>query len=273
MKLFNTQKGIYLEFENQSFKLESEDWDYIVNQDSLTDFLKTCKKSPEYLPSESDFLPPIKNQEIWASGVTYLRSKKARMEESKDAGGGDFYDRVYDADRPELFFKATAARTVGHQQNIKIRKDSKWNVPEPEFTLFVNSQGKIAGYTVGNDISSRDIEGENPLYLPQAKSYDKSAAIGPCLYVFEGNLGQNSEINLEIIRNNEIVFAGNTSTAQMKRNFTELVAYLTRECSFPHGCYLMTGTGIIPPDDFSMISGDIVKITIEKVGTLINTVE
>ncbi|MFN8429902.1 MAG: fumarylacetoacetate hydrolase family protein [Spirosomataceae bacterium] len=273
MKLFNTQKGIYLEFENQSFKLESEDWDYIVNQDSLPDFLKTCKKSPEYLPAESDFLPPIKNQEIWASGVTYLRSKKARMEESKDAGGGDFYDRVYDADRPELFFKATAARTVGHQQNIRIRNDSKWNVPEPEFTLFVNSKGKIAGYTVGNDVSSRDIEGENPLYLPQAKSYDKSAAIGPCLYVFEGNLEQNSEINLEIIRNNENVFAGNTSTSQMKRNFTELAAYLTRECSFPHGCYLMTGTGIIPPDDFSMISGDTVKITIEKVGTLINTVE
>jgi 2-dehydro-3-deoxy-D-arabinonate dehydratase len=195
------------------------------------------------------------------------------MEESKDAGGGDFYDRVYDADRPELFFKATASRTVGHLQNIRIRKDSKWNVPEPEFTLFVNSLGKIAAFTIGNDVSSRDIEGENPLYLPQAKSYDKSAAIGPCLYVFKDTINLETQILIKILRSNETVFEGNTSINQMKRKFEDLVEYLTRECTFPYGCFLMTGTGIVPPDNFSLQKGDIVQINIEPVGTLINIVE
>jgi 2-dehydro-3-deoxy-D-arabinonate dehydratase len=195
------------------------------------------------------------------------------MEESKDAGGGDFYDRVYDAERPEIFFKATAARTVGHFQDIRIRKDSKWNVPEPELTLFVNNQNQIVGYTIGNDVSSRDIEGENPLYLPQAKSYDKSAAIGPCILVLEEPISRDTDISVEILREEKTVFEGKTQLSQMKRELPELVEYLTRECSFPQGVFLMTGTGTVPPDDFTMISGDVVKISIDNIGTLINKVE
>ncbi len=277
MKLFKTSKGNII-LNNNAYHLSSiTDWDELVNQENLFDFLQNEILK---IPSDNSLeqftnhpMAPITSQEIWASGVTYLRSKKARMEESKDAGGGDFYDRVYDAERPEIFFKATAARTVGHLEKIRIRKDSHWNVPEPELTLFINKYNKIAAYTIGNDVSSRDIEGENPLYLPQAKSYDKSAAIGPCLTIFENQISRDTEIQLEILRAGSTVFAQKTSLNQMKRELPELVEYLTRECSFPNGCFLMTGTGIVPPDDFSMISGDEVKISIENIGTLINTVE
>ncbi len=277
MKLFKTSKGNII-FNNNAYHLSSiTDWDELVNQENLFDFLQNEILK---IPSDNSLeqftnhpMAPVTSQEIWASGVTYLRSKKARMEESKDAGGGDFYDRVYDAERPEIFFKATAARTVGHLEKIRIRKDSHWNVPEPELTLFINKYNKIAAYTIGNDVSSRDIEGENPLYLPQAKSYDKSAAIGPCLTIFENQISRDTEIQLEILRAGSTVFAQKTSLNQMKRELPELVEYLTRECSFPNGCFLMTGTGIVPPDDFSMISGDEVKISIENIGTLINTVE
>lgn len=277
MKLFKTSKGNII-LNNNAYHLSSiADWDELVNQENLFDFLQNeILKIPSdnSLEQFTDLpMAPISSQEIWASGVTYLRSKKARMEESKDAGGGDFYDRVYDAERPEIFFKATAARTVGHLEKIRIRKDSHWNVPEPELTLFINKYNKIAAYTIGNDVSSRDIEGENPLYLPQAKSYDKSAAIGPCLTIFENQISRDTEIQLEISRGESTVFAQKTSLNQMKRELPELVEYLTRECSFPNGCFLMTGTGIVPPDDFSMISGDEVKISIENIGTLINTVE
>lgn len=277
MKLFKTSKGNII-LNNNAYHLSSiKDWDILINQENLFDFLQN---EIQKIPSDNSLkectvhpLAPMTSQEIWASGVTYLRSKKARMEESKDAGGGDFYDRVYDAERPEIFFKATAARTVGHLEKIRIRKDSHWNVPEPELTLFVNKYNKIAAYTIGNDVSSRDIEGENPLYLPQAKSYDKSAAIGPCLAIFEHQIARDTEIQLEILRAGSTVFSQKTALNQMKRELPELVEYLTRECSFPTGCFLMTGTGIVPPDDFSMISGDIVKISIENIGTLINTVE
>ena len=277
MKLFKTSEGNIILNNNAYYLSSINEWDILVNQENLFDFLQN---EIQNIPADNSLeqftihpLAPLTSQEIWASGVTYLRSKKARMEESKDAGGGDFYDRVYDAERPEIFFKATAARTVGHLEKIRIRKDSHWNVPEPELTLFINKYNKIAAYTIGNDVSSRDIEGENPLYLPQAKSYDKSAAIGPCLAVFENQISRDTAIQLEIFREGLAVFSQKTALNQMKRELPELVEYLTRECSFPTGCFLMTGTGIVPPDDFSMISGDEVKISIEEIGTLINTVE
>ena len=275
MKIYNTTQGIIVENDSKFFKINDYGWDELVNQPNLFAFVIERIQNSESVATleESTILAPIVSQEIWASGVTYLRSKTARMEESKDAGGGDFYDRVYDAERPEIFFKATAARTVGHLQDIRIRKDSKWNVPEPELTLFVNNQNQIAGYTIGNDVSSRDIEGENPLYLPQAKSYDKSAAIGPCILVLENPISKDTDISVAIHRGENIVFEGKTQLSQMKRELPELVEYLTRECSFPQGVFLMTGTGTVPPDDFTMISGDVVKIKIDNIGTLINTVE
>lgn len=276
MKVYNTTKGPYVEFKNMYFHIDSCSFDELINKTNLYSFLlETCNEKEADLSFDLSkcILPPIVSQEIWASGVTYLRSKNARMEESKDAGGGDFYDRVYVAERPEIFFKSTAARTVGHLQDIRIRKDSKWNVPEPELTLFVNSSGKIAGYTIGNDVSSRDIEGENPLYLPQAKSYDKSAAIGPCILILKEPISKDTGILLEIERKGQNVFSQKTDLNQMKRGLEELVHYLTLECSFPNGCFLMTGTGIVPPDSFSLISGDLVHISIDGIGTLSNSVE
>jgi 2-dehydro-3-deoxy-D-arabinonate dehydratase len=219
-----------------------------------------------------ELLVPIVRQEIWAAGVTYYRSKNARMEESKDAGGGDFYDKVYDAERPEIFFKATAARTVGHLGTVHIRQDSTWDVPEPELTLFINSKGQIAGYTIGNDMSSRSIEGENPLYLPQAKTYDNSAAIGPCLYLTDSEINKEGNITLEIARKEKTVFSDTISINQIKRTHKELVEFLFRECSFNHGVYLMTGTGIVPPNDFTLKSGDEIRISIDPIGTLVNYV-
>ncbi|MES1220741.1 MAG: fumarylacetoacetate hydrolase family protein [Bacteroidota bacterium] len=277
MKIYNTSKGIIIEHNEMFFLSKKNKWDKLVNRKNL---YKKLIKEVEKLESHNsladaikdDLLPPIANQEIWASGVTYMRSREARMEESKDAGGGDFYARVYDAERPELFFKATSYRTVGPGDAVRIRKDSKWNVPEPELTLFICSKGTIEGYTIGNDMSSRDIEGENPLYLPQAKSYNGSAAIGPCLYVPESPIDPDTMIRLEIIRNGSTVFSGEISINRMKRKHNELVEFLFRETSFPNGTYLMTGTGIIPPDDFTLNVGDEVRISIDGIGTLSNKV-
>ncbi|MGB3798416.1 MAG: fumarylacetoacetate hydrolase family protein [Lewinella sp.] len=212
-------------------------------------------------------------QEVWASGVTYFNSKMARQEESEKAGGGTFYERVYAADRPELFFKATPARTVASGGQVHIRKDSTWDVPEPELTLVITSSGKIVGYTIGNDMSSRSIEGENPLYLPQAKTYDACAGLGPCIYVTPDPLPPSTVIAMEVRRSGMAVFTGETTLEQMKRQPEELVEYLFRECTFPHGCLLMTGTGIIPDGDFTLRSGDEIRITIGPIGTLINTVK
>jgi 2-dehydro-3-deoxy-D-arabinonate dehydratase len=223
-------------------------------------------------PLEADLLAPIQSQEVWAAGVTYLRSKTARMEEARDAGGGDFYDRVYDAVRPEVFFKATPHRVVGCGGKVRIRSDSKWNVPEPELTLAVNSAGRIFGYTVGNDMSSRDIEGENPLYLPQAKSYLGSAALGPCIVLTDELPASTTVIAMDIRRGGQSVFAGTTSVGQIKRPLASLVEFLFRDNAFPGGAFLMTGTGIVPPDAFTLQRGDEVCITIEPVGTLRNTV-
>jgi 2-dehydro-3-deoxy-D-arabinonate dehydratase len=276
MKIYNTTLGPYLEHNESFYAYHEYSFDSLINQPNLYQFLNQTiiSKIPDKDFSLDDvLLPPIVSQEVWASGVTYLRSKNARMEESKDAGGGDFYDRVYSAERPEIFFKATAARTVGHKQSVRIRRDSKWNVPEPELTLFVNSSGEITGYTIGNDMSSRDIEGENPLYLPQAKSYDKSAGIGPCILVLESPISKETEIKLVIERGGGSVFSQAILLNQMKRAFPELVKYLTFDCTFANGCFLMTGTGIVPLDSFSLIQGDVIHISIEGIGTLTNTVE
>jgi len=220
----------------------------------------------------ADILAPIQNQELWACGVTYLRSKVGRQEESKAAGGSDFYAKVYDAERPEVFFKATAHRVVGTGDKVNIRKDSVWDVPEPELTLVVTSSGKIVGYTIGNDMSSRSIEGENPLYLPQAKTYDGCAALGPCVFVTDQPIDLNSLIQLEIKRDQKIIFEANITLNQMKRSLEELVSFVYRECSFPKGCLIMTGTGIVPGSDFTLQSKDEIKISIDSIGTLVNTV-
>ncbi len=219
-----------------------------------------------------EWLPPIGNQEIWAAGVTYYRSREARMEESEQAGGDVFYNKVYEAERPELFFKATPARTRGHGAKIGIRQDSTWDVPEPELTLAINARGQVFGYTIGDDVSSRSIEGENPLYLPQAKVYRGSCTIGPALCVGDP-LPKETTIRLTIRRGGETGFEGETNLSQLKRSFEELAEFLFRDNDFPHGCWLMTGTGVVPGNDFTLQSGDVVSIAIDGLGTLTNTVE
>jgi 2-dehydro-3-deoxy-D-arabinonate dehydratase len=223
------------------------------------------------LVDDVKLLAPVDTQEVWASGVTYLRSKVARMEESENQAGGDFYDRVYEAERPELFFKAMPGRVVGPRQPIRIRGDSSWNVPEPELVLVLSASGAIVGHTIGNDVSSRSIEGENPLYLPQAKVYDGSCALGPVIALSDAQPKAHS-IQMSITREGATVFSGQTSTAQMRRTQQELAAYLFRELTFVAGAFLLTGTGIVPPDDFTLRSGDVVSITIEGIGTLENPV-
>ncbi|NNJ24243.1 fumarylacetoacetate hydrolase family protein [Alienimonas chondri] len=217
-------------------------------------------------------LSPLDVQEVWAAGVTYKRSQVARMEESEAAA--DHYDRVYSADRPELFFKSTAARVVAHGGPIRVRADSDWTVPEPELTLMISPAGKIVGYTVGNDVSSRDIEGENPLYLPQAKTYDGSCALGPYVLLAEEPLKPaETTIELLIERGGAEAFRDSTDLSQMKRSLEELVGWLTREYSIPDGAALMTGTGLVPPGQFTLENGDAVSITIAGIGTLRNPVE
>lgn len=254
--------------------LLKEDWDAFINDDNL--WQKTQERIANATSGDesllNEILAPVGSQEIWACGVTYLRSKIGRQEESKDAGGGDFYARVYEADRPEVFFKSTSHRVVGPNQKVRIRKDSTWDVPEPELTLVVTSSGKIVGYTIGNDMSSRSIEGENPLYLPQAKTYDGCAAIGPCIYVTNGPIDKATNIHLQINRNGAAAFNGTVSLAQMKRTPEELVSFVYRECSFPHGALVMTGTGIVPEHDFTLKSGDEIRISIDGIGTLVNEV-
>jgi 2-dehydro-3-deoxy-D-arabinonate dehydratase len=214
--------------------------------------------------------PPLQGQEVWAAGVTYYRSREARMEESEREA--DVYDRVYDAERPELFFKSTPHRVVGHGTEVRIRADSSWNVPEAELTLAVNREGRIFGYTIGNDMSSRSIEGANPLYLPQAKIYDGGCALGPCLLVTDEPLSPSTEIALRVVRGGADVYRGSAELSQMRRTPEELVEVLYRECTFPNGCYLLTGTGIVPEADFTLAAGDEIEITIEPIGTLTNRV-
>lgn len=223
-------------------------------------------------PEMGEILAPIQQQELWACGVTYLRSRDGRREESAPSGAADFYSKVYEADRPEIFFKANPNRIADPGAKVRIRKDSTWNVPEPECTLVVNAAGKIIGYTIGNDMSSRSIEGENPLYLPQAKTYDGCAALGPCIWITNEIFPNDTIISMKIYRSDQEVFSGEIQWNQMKRTPASLVSYVFRECSFPNGCYIMTGTGIVPPSDFSLCSGDQINITIPPMGTLINHV-
>lgn len=274
MKLYNTSEGIVIAREHEQFLVRNESWDTFINDDDL--YKKVLKATEGSKPLsgllQKGLVAPLGSQEIWAAGVTYFRSKVGRQEESKNAGGGDFYARVYEAERPELFFKSPAYRAVGPGGKVRIRKDSTWDVPEPELTLVITSSGKIVGYTIGNDMSSRSIEGENPLYLPQAKCYDKSAAIGPCVFVTDKPLPETTSISVEIHRGVK-VFEGRTGINQIKRSFQDLVDYLFKETTFVHGCYLMTGTGIVPPNDFTLQKNDEIRITIDSIGTLINTVE
>jgi 2-dehydro-3-deoxy-D-arabinonate dehydratase len=217
-------------------------------------------------------LPPVDQQEVWAAGVTYKRSREARERES--AGAARFYDLVYNAARPELFLKATPRRVVGPGAAVRIRRDSRWNVPEPELALVVSPQMKIVGYTIGNDMSSRDIEGENPLYLPQAKVYDGSCSLGPVVTLAATMPPpEHVTIRLTITRGGAVVFEGSTSLSAMKRSFEDLVSWLGRENSFPDGVILLTGTGIVPPDHFTLERGDDIAIDITNIGTLRNWVE
>jgi 2-dehydro-3-deoxy-D-arabinonate dehydratase len=274
VKLYRTSNGPYVGQHGRFYRVPETSWDALVTHEDLHTYLSAIaeKSDPAEDFSSVQVLAPIENQEVWASGVTYYRSRSARMEESKDAGGGDFYDRVYSAERPELFFKATASRVAGPGSFVRIRNDASWSVPEPELTLLLNHRGEIIGYTVGNDMSSRDIEGENPLYLPQAKVYDRSCALGPCILVSSEPLPSSTSIQLEILRGGEPEFTGVTTLAEMKRKPATLAEYLFRDNSFPNGAFLMTGTGIVPPDSFTLQAGDQIRITIEPIGTLINNV-
>lgn len=274
MKLYRTSNGNFVEDGGKFFRVPEASWDALIAHDDLGSYLKSVvgggKAAADFDSTKIE--APVGNQEVWAAGVTYYRSRSARMAEAKDAGGGDFYDRVYAAERPELFFKAAGHRVVGSGGNVRIRRDAKWNVPEPELTLLVNPRGQIIGYTVGNDMSSRDIEGENPLYLPQAKVYDGSCALGPCVLITSDPLPVTTQIKLEIQRGGKTAFSGATELTALKRPIAELASYLYRENTFPVGTFLMTGTGIVPPDEFTLASGDTVRITIDPIGTLVNTV-
>lgn len=271
MKAYRTRSAIVLEIGGSFVSSQEIAWDDLVNAEDVLRL--TAAFGPSAAPARSELLPPIGNQEVWAAGVTYFRSRDARMEESKDSGGGDFYAKVYDAERPELFFKAPPYRVVGPDAPVRIRRDAKWNVPEPELTLVINNRGSIVGYTVGNDMSSRDIEGENPLYLPQAKVYDGSCAIGPCVYLSDQPLAQDTEIKISIYRDHNAIFHDKTQISRIKRSLSELAGYLYRETSFPYGCLLMTGTGIVPPTDLTLHHGDEIEISIIPIGTLRNFVE
>ena len=277
MKIYKTKSEIIIEFKGEYFVSAETDWDVFINRDDL--WAQVQKEIYQLSASgdnewflEKELVAPIGSQEVWAAGVTYLRSKVARMEESKESGGATFYDKVYDAERPELFFKSTAGRVIGPMGKVRIRKDSTWDVPEPELVLVIASSGKIIGYSIGNDMSSRSIEGENPLYLPQAKMYDGCAAVGPCVLVTEEPISPTTVIAISIERNGAVAFEGDVTIDMMKRKHAELVEFLYREYSFAAGAYLMTGTCVVPDNTFTLQSGDVIKIKIEGIGELVNTV-
>lgn len=282
MKLYRTKKGNIVQHQEKYYLLDLP-WDELINRDGLHDYLlaavdgtKGIKRAKELAVAEAaawcerETLPPLGSQEIWAAGVTYLRSRDARMEESRVSGGADFYDKVYEAERPELFFKSLPHRVAGHGEEVWIRRDSSWNVPEPELALYINAKGHIQGYTIGNDMSSRSIEGENPLYLPQAKTYERSAGLGPCLLVPAHPPAPDTLIHMTISREGVEVYSGSVEIGRMKRSFTELAGFLFREMDFIPGCYLMTGTCLVPPNDFTLKERDRVEISIDGIGVLVN---
>lgn len=278
MHLYKTTQGIILQHQHKTFQINDE-WDTLVNRQNLYGHLFKLADNSNVLPTiESDklikehLLPPIGTQEVWAAGVTYLKSRDARIEESKDAGSADCYQKVYEAERPELFFKALPHRVAGHNQSVNIRKDSSWNVPEPELALYINSSGDIQAYTIGNDMSSRSIEGENPLYLPQAKVYERSVGIGPCLFVTNKQVSSDTMIQMNIYRNGQKMFDDATTLSKMKRSLKELATWLFSELDFAHGCFLLTGTCVVPPNNFTLQENDVVNINIDGIGTLTNTI-
>jgi len=272
--LYRTKDGLFVEDKSKFYRAGEDSLNVLFAHQDLYGHLAsiTATHGASEVEKLAALEAPIEHQEVWASGVTYYRSRSARIEESKDAGGGDFYDRVYSAERPELFFKAVAHKVAGPNSEVRIRGDAKWSVPEPELTLAVNSRGEIIGYTIGNDMSSRDIEGANPLYLPQAKVYDRSCALGPGILIQKEPLPANTQISIEILRSGSTEFAGTISLSEMKRDPRTLVEYLYRDQSFPYGCFLLTGTGIIPPDAFTLASRDEIRISISGIGTLVNHV-
>jgi 2-dehydro-3-deoxy-D-arabinonate dehydratase len=274
VKLYRTPDSLVAEHSGKFYRSATASLDNLIRSDDLEREL--LRLIPSWQAADEselrDLRPPIGSQEVWAAGVTYLRSRTARMEESKSAAGGDFYDRVYHAERPELFFKAMAHRVVGPGQKVAIRNDATWSVPEPELALLINPAGKIVGYTAANDMSSRDIEGENPLYLPQAKVYDRSCALGPAILVSNRPMDASTQIRMEIVRGGSTEFSDAITLASMKRTCDVLAQYLYRNTSFPQGCFLLTGTGIVPPDAFTLRHGDEIRISIDGIGTLINQV-
>lgn len=273
LKLYRTARGPVLDADGVVVRL-AEDWDTLINRPSLVDHLRAAAaRGPGGPRLEAPPLAPAAGQEVWGAGVTYDRSRAARIDESQGAGGASFYDRVYAAERPELFFKCAAWRLRGPEQPVRVRRDARWSVPEPELALCISARGEIVGYTIGNDLSARDIEAENPLYLPQAKIWDGACALGPALLVREEPLPPDTSIALRVVRAGAVAYDGSTTLARMRRPLTELVSYLYRETSFPAGCLLLTGTGIVPPDGFSLRSGDEVEITVPEIGTLRNRVE
>lgn len=275
-KLYKTERKNAIEFEGSFYSSTFPSWDHWINQEDLLSKLEVeIRGEVPMTPDEVDQLKknivaPIGSQEVWAAGVTYLRSRDARMEESETAKSA--YDLVYEAERPEIFFKSLASRVAGPGDYVNIRKDSTWNVPEPELTAFINRNGDLIGYTIGNDMSSRSIEGENTLYLPQAKTYERSAALGPCLLIQDTPLDPSTLIELKIFRESSCVFHGKTPWSSMIRKLEDLKGYLLRGLQFDHGCFLMTGTGIVPASSFTLEEGDEVMISIAGIGTLVNPV-
>lgn len=277
MILFRTNAGAVVAERDRLFAVDA-DWHELVNDDALHDRLAAhCRSATPDAALASAVARPLapigERQELWAAGVTWYQSRTARMEESEGAGGGNFYNRVYDAERPELFLKATPHRVVDPGESLHLRSDSRWIVPEPELVVLATRCARIIGYTIGNDLSCRDIEGENPLYLPQAKTFDRCAAVGPGILVAPRPPAPETEIRLAIERQGEPAFEGRAPLSRMKRTPEELVDFLFRDNGHPQGCLLMTGTGIVPPSEFTLQSGDVVSIAVDGIGTLTNPVQ
>ncbi len=270
--IYRAAEGLIAQRGDDLFQLPESNLDALFLAENPASWLQDQLATAAPVLAPAQWLAPIQSQEVWAAGVTYLRSRDARIDEANVGGNsGSFYDKVYDAARPELFFKATPHRVVGHGGTVRIRSDATWNVPEPELALALNSRGAIFGYTIGNDMSSRDIEGENPLYLPQAKVYRACCGLGPGIVVRDP-LPAATEIQIHIWRGGTPAFSGRTALDQMKRQLPELAEYLFRDNEFPRGAFLLTGTGIIPPNEFTLASGDEIRIHIAGIGSLTNTV-
>ena len=272
IRLYMCTDGPLAEVDGRFFAIRDANWNELFNDPSLRERLtRYARNTPETEPPRpDDLLAPIGHQEVWAAGVTYWRSRTARMAESEETA--DAYDRVYTAARPEIFFKATPHRVAGPGQAVRIRRDTRWSVPEPELAVAINTAGEAFGYAIGNDMSARDIEGENPLYLPQAKVYDQCCGLGPCILVSEEPPGPDTSIRLVVERGGAVACEGATTLSELRRSIEELVTYLFRDNSFPDGCFLLTGTGIVPPDDFTLAPGDRIRIAIDPIGVLDNYV-